>query len=35
MGVILIDSWVQNKQEKQVKFLRQAASVSVEIVLLE
>ena len=35
MGVFLIDSWDLIKQEKQIKFLRQAVSVSGETVPLE
>ena len=35
MGVFLIDSWDPNKQDKQIKFLRQAVSESREIVPLE
>ena len=35
MGVFLIDSWHLNKQDKQIKFLRQAVPVSGEIVPLE
>ena len=35
MGVFMIDSWDLNKQDKQIKFLRQAVSISGEIVPLE
>ena len=35
MDVFLIDSWDLNKQEKQIKFLRQAVSISGETVPLE
>ena len=35
MGVFLIDSWDLIKQDKPIKFLRQAVSVSGEIVPLE
>ena len=35
MEVFLIDSWDLNKQEKQIKFSKQAVSVSREIVPLE
>ena len=35
MDVFLIDSWDLNKQDKQIKFLRQAVSVAGEIVPLE
>ena len=32
MGVFLIDSWDPNKRDKQINFLRQAVSVSVELI---
>ena len=35
MGVFLIDSWDLNKQDNEIKFLRQAVSVSEEHVPLE
>ena len=35
MDVFLIDGWDLKKQEKQIKFLRQAVSISGEIVLRE
>ena len=36
MGVFLIDSWdLKKKQDKQIKFLRQAVSVAGETVPLE
>ena len=35
MGIFLIDSWDLNKEVKQIEFLRQAFSVSGEIVPLE
>ena len=35
MDVVLIDSWDLDKQDKQIKILRQAVSVSGEIVPLE
>ena len=35
MDVFLIESWDLKKQDKQIKFLRQAVSVSREIVPLE
>ena len=34
MDVFLIDSWDLKKQDKQIKFLRQAVSVSAENVAL-
>ena len=35
MGVFSIDSWDLNEQDKQIKFPRQAVSISGEIVPLE
>ena len=35
MAVFLIDSWDLKKQDKQIKFLRQAVSVSGEVVPLQ
>ena len=35
MHVFLIDNWNLNKQDKQIKFLRQAVSISGEIVPLD
>ena len=35
MDVFFIDSWDLNKQDKQIKFLRQDVSLSEEIVPLE
>ena len=35
MDILLIDIWDLNKQNKQMKFLRQAVSISGEIVPLE
>ena len=35
MDIFLIDNWDLNKQDKQIKFLRQAVSISGEIVPLE
>ena len=35
MSIFLIDSWDLKKQDKQIKFLRQAVSVSGEIVPLD
>ena len=32
MDIFLIDSWDQNNKDKQIKFLRQAVSVSGEVV---
>ena len=35
MGVFLIDSWDLNKQDEQIKYLREVVSISSEIVPLE